>query len=40
MIHAPAARVYDIIADYRVHHPRIVPPEYLRLDQYASSLTS
>lgn len=28
VIHAPAARVYAIIADYRVHHPRIVPPEY------------
>ena len=24
IIHAPAARVYSIIADYRVHHPRIV----------------
>ena len=30
MIHAPAARVYGISADYRVHHPRIVPPEYFR----------
>lgn len=30
IIHAPAARVYSIIADYRVHHPRIVPPEYFR----------
>jgi hypothetical protein len=30
IIHAPAARVYGIIADYRVHHPRIVPPEYFR----------
>jgi hypothetical protein len=30
IIHAPAARVYGIIADYRMHHPRIVPPEYFR----------
>lgn len=30
LIHAPPARVYGIIADYRVHHPRIVPPEYFR----------
>jgi Polyketide cyclase / dehydrase and lipid transport len=30
IIHAPAAHVYGIIADYRVHHPRIVPPEYFR----------
>lgn len=30
MIHATAARVYGIIADYCVHHPRIVPPEYFR----------
>ena len=30
IIHAPAARVYAILADYRVHHPRIVPPEYFR----------
>lgn len=30
IIHAPATRVYGIIADYRVHHPRIVPPEYFR----------
>jgi hypothetical protein len=30
IIHAPAARVYDILADYRQHHPRIVPPEYFR----------
>jgi hypothetical protein len=27
-IDAPPARVYEVIADYRVHHPRIVPPEY------------
>jgi hypothetical protein len=30
IIRAPAARVYDILADYREHHPRIVPPEYFR----------
>jgi len=30
IIHAAAAHVYGIIADYRVHHPRIVPPEYFR----------
>jgi polyketide cyclase/dehydrase/lipid transport protein len=30
IIHAPAARVYGIIADYREHHPHIVPPEYFR----------
>jgi hypothetical protein len=30
---APAALVYDIIADYRTGHPRILPPEYFgRLD--------
>ena len=27
-VRAPAASVYRIIADYRQHHPRIVPPEY------------
>jgi hypothetical protein len=27
-IAAPPARVYAVIADYRQHHPRIVPPEY------------
>jgi len=27
---APAARVYAVIADYREHHPRIVPPQYFR----------
>jgi hypothetical protein len=27
-IAAPAARLYDIIADYRNGHPRILPPEY------------
>jgi hypothetical protein len=30
LIHAPAARLYGILADYRLHHPRIVPPEYVR----------
>jgi Polyketide cyclase / dehydrase and lipid transport len=29
-IHAPAARLYGILADYRLHHPRIVPTEYVR----------
>ena len=29
-IHAPAARLYGILADYRLHHPRIVPPEFVR----------
>jgi len=28
VIAAPAARVYDLIADYRDGHPRILPPEY------------
>jgi hypothetical protein len=26
----PAAVVYGVIADYRQHHPHIVPPEYFR----------
>lgn len=30
VIRAPAPRVYRILADYRQHHPRIVPPEYFR----------
>jgi len=30
VIRAPARRVYDILADYRQHHPHIVPPEYFR----------
>lgn len=30
IIRAPATRVYGILADYRQHHPRIVPPEYFR----------
>lgn len=30
---APASMVYAIIADYRRHHPQIIPPEYFtRLD--------
>jgi len=29
-VHAPADRVYDLIADYRNGHPRIVPPKYFR----------
>jgi hypothetical protein len=29
-VDAPAARVYEVIADYRRHHPHIVPPEYFR----------
>ena len=29
-VHAPAAAVYRMIADYRSGHPRIVPPEYFR----------
>ena len=28
VIPAPAARIYDIIADYRHGHPRILPPQY------------
>jgi hypothetical protein len=27
-ISAPPAKVYAVIADYRQHHPRIVPPQY------------
>ncbi len=27
-VHAPAAEVYRLIADYRDGHPRIVPPKY------------
>jgi uncharacterized protein YndB with AHSA1/START domain len=29
-IDAPPERVYAVLADYRQHHPRIVPPEYFR----------
>jgi polyketide cyclase/dehydrase/lipid transport protein len=28
VIHADRARIYNVIADYREHHPRIVPPQY------------
>jgi hypothetical protein len=28
VIPAPAARIYELIADYRNGHPRILPPEY------------
>src|SRR5512145_1175920 len=28
LVGAPPASVYRIIADYRQHHPRIVPPQY------------
>jgi len=32
-VRAPARRVYDLIADYRDGHPRIVPPQWFkRLD--------
>lgn len=35
-IAAPAAILYDLIADYRDGHPRILPPEYFgRLDVLA-----
>ena len=27
-IAAPAPKIYDLIADYRVGHPKIVPPQY------------
>jgi uncharacterized protein YndB with AHSA1/START domain len=29
-IDAPPERVYAVLADYRQHHPRIVPPEYFQ----------
>ena len=29
-IGAPPVQVYAVIADYKEHHPRIVPPEYFR----------
>ena len=29
-VRAPADRVYELIADYRVGHPRIVPPKYFQ----------
>ena len=32
-IDAPARTIYDLIADYRVSHPKIVPPQYFeRID--------
>jgi hypothetical protein len=35
VIHAPAARVYKIIADYNQHHPNILPPAFsdLRVEE-------
>lgn len=30
VVQAPAARVYNIIADYRDGHPRILPPKYFK----------
>ena len=35
VIHAPAERVYRIIADYRQHHPNILPPAFsdLRVEE-------
>ena len=29
-VRAPVDRVYELIADYRTGHPRIVPPKYFR----------
>lgn len=29
-VRAPAERVYRLIADYRIGHPRIVPPKYFQ----------
>jgi hypothetical protein len=38
-VDAPAAQVYAIIADYRRHHPHIVPPQYFtRLDVLAGGV--
>lgn len=28
VVRAPADRVYALLADYRYHHPRILPPQY------------
>lgn len=36
IVRAPPDRVYALLADYRHHHPRILPPEYftgLRVEQ-------
>jgi hypothetical protein len=30
VIPAPPKRVYEILANYHEHHPRIVPPQYFR----------
>src|SRR5262245_4028936 len=30
VVQAPAERVYNLIADYRDGHPRIVPPRYFK----------
>jgi hypothetical protein len=32
VIDAPAERVYGIVADYRVGHPRILPPPFGRME--------
>jgi hypothetical protein len=33
IIHAPVAKIYEVIADYRTKHPRILPkPYFLSLD--------
>lgn len=29
-VNAPPSRIYEIIADYRTGHPRILPPRYFR----------
>jgi len=29
-VRAPADRVYELIADYRTGHPRIIPPKYFQ----------
>jgi uncharacterized protein YndB with AHSA1/START domain len=29
-IHAPPEKLYEILADYKEHHPRILPPETFR----------
>ena len=38
-VDAPASQVYAVIADYRRHHPHIIPREYfLRLDVLAGGV--
>src|SRR5437867_10538120 len=37
---APAEQVYTCIADYRQHHPRIVPPNFSRSEEHTSELQS